>query len=51
MNVPNDNDKNVQYETTKRFLVGNTKVNILARFQEQNSFVTSYNFVKLRIRS
>jgi len=33
--------KNVQNEITKRFSVGNTKVNILALtagFQEQNSF-------------
>jgi len=45
--------KNVQNETTKRFSVGNTKVNILALTAGSKNKIrlSSGNFVKLHIRS
>jgi len=45
--------KNVQSETTKLFSVGNTKDNILAltAISKTKIRLTSYNFVKLRLRS
>jgi len=45
--------KNVQNEITKRFSVGNTKVNTLALTagSKKNIRLSSDNFVKLRTRS
>jgi len=45
--------KNVQNETTKRFLVGNTKVNslVLTAVSKSRICLTFYNFKKLCLRS
>jgi len=49
--VARDFLKNVRNDTTKRFSVGNTKVDSLTAASKSKIRLTSHNFLKLRIRS